>query len=94
MEGEQKNATNFNPRPLAGATTSFQVARAVVPFQSTPPCGGDRLDQIRHLGPVDFNPRPLAGATIVVAIVEGEILYFNPRPLAGATADGIYCPVH
>ena len=33
---------DFNPRPLAGATTSFQEAAAVDPFQSTPPCGGDR----------------------------------------------------
>ena len=34
-----------------------------VPFQSTPPCGGDSAAGFSAAPRPDFNPRPLAGAT-------------------------------
>ena len=34
--------SNFNPRPLAGATTNLAASVIDVTFQSTPPCGGDQ----------------------------------------------------
>ena len=33
----------FNPRPLAGATCKRLAEKTMGVFQSTPPCGGDRL---------------------------------------------------
>ena len=57
--------SNFNPRPIAGATCPFLILSAIRSiFQSTPPRGGDvrvqYLDRSQH----DFNPRPLAGETM------------------------------
>ena len=54
---------NFNPRPLAGATNQGHNGGGAVPFQSTPPCGGDRPLYAGVFYLLHFNPRPLAGAT-------------------------------
>ena len=34
-------------------------------FQSTPPCGGDKVCRRAWMERPDFNPRPLAGATMI-----------------------------
>ena len=53
----------FNPRPLAGATTGTKPPCWNLPFQSTPPCGGDNIPTAGSCERRYFNPRPLAGAT-------------------------------
>ncbi len=37
----QSQQSDFNPRPLAGATGAFRGVLVSTGFQSTPPCGGD-----------------------------------------------------
>ena len=74
---------DFNPRPLAGAT-SIEARRVMYAiFQSTPPCGGDRREQIRRGGPVDFNPRPLAGATSINLALRDTLLFQSTPPCGG-----------
>ena len=56
-------ASDFNPRPLAGATTTTKSRTKWKEFQSTPPCGGDVSLRWNRRYWRYFNPRPLAGAT-------------------------------
>ena len=56
--------SNFNPRPLTGATNFLHWQNSLVKFQSTPPHGGDPLFPVAQVPHVDFNPRPLTGATL------------------------------
>ena len=58
---------------------------AYIPFQSTPPCGGDFQSGGSFLPAQDFNPRPHAGATAVEQEKKEQRENFNPRPHAGAT---------
>ena len=84
-KGPGFRTSDFNPRPLAGATPLFGVGAGRVwisihaplrgrplaqalrltgsSFQSTPPCGGDKVCRRAWMERPDFNPRPLAGAT-------------------------------
>ena len=78
---------NFNPRPLAGATSGAKKSLDGFTFQSTPPCGGDCLTKKLHHLRRHFNPRPLAGATFNIRMVRDHRKDFNPRPLAGATIE-------
>ena len=78
-------ASNFNPRPLAGATSAFVPVLPSRRFQSTPPCGGDDAMDLQRDIQRHFNPRPLAGATRFGCLRHGKDFDFNPRPLAGAT---------
>ena len=60
----EQHRSNFNPRPLAGATTNSLLSTSfLTKFQSTPPCGGDFSPSVHSLHYGNFNPRPLAGAT-------------------------------
>ena len=49
--------------PLRGRRLDGHFFRPFVPFQSTPPCGGDMVAVLVSHQAGDFNPRPLAGAT-------------------------------
>ena len=53
---------DFNPRPLAGATRMETRASMVsIKFQSTPPCGGDKLNRwCKRLGIISIHA-PLRG---------------------------------
>ena len=85
MPGRTGRPGDFNPRPLAGATQRCETFRFSETFQSTPPCGGDFVDDVLFGFGHDFNPRPLAGATKRNGIGTMWSDDFNPRPLAGAT---------
>ena len=77
---------NFNPRSLAGATCKLSItALSVALFQSTLPCGSDRLTSLMRRRKRYFNPRSLAGATSSTAHFKAKQPDFNPRSLAGAT---------
>ena len=54
-------------------------------FQSTLPCGSDRLTALDIHSEAHFNPRSLAGATCCNISVCWPLAHFNPRSLAGAT---------
>ena len=68
---EQRTASNFNPRSLAGATTIQDFCSQNYEFQSTLPRGSDgRIRKIAGTN-YNFNPRSLAGATF---------FYLRPLP--------------
>ena len=71
--------------PLRGRRVAVPVGVAGVQFQSTPPCGGDKMTWDFWRFCENFNPRPLAGATRLDQCRDLGPVYFNPRPLAGAT---------
>ena len=52
-------------------------------FQSTPPCGGDRLILILSPNVIYFNPRPLAGATELASTFVEKIQISIHAPLRG-----------
>ena len=69
-----KNFTDFNPRSLAGATTTeWDFVGKRYKFQSTLPRGSDlsRTYEIFYRG--NFNPRSLAGATKLRSYTESII---------------------
>ena len=56
---------DFNPRPLAGATTAVtSIAIAAVYFNPRPLAGATLAPLIMMFPVAYFNPRPLAGATV------------------------------
>ena len=54
---------NFNPRSLAGATSSSALCVCCIQFQSTLPRGSDGFGVVIMTTSENFNPRSLAGAT-------------------------------
>ena len=82
----RRNAENFNPRSLAGATLCRAVIEdSVIVFQSTLPRGSDDAEARRTRRARNFNPRSLAGATQQAYHRQAARANFNPRSLAGAT---------
>ena len=79
----QCNRPDFNPRPLAGATTSAVHVQTSDLFQSTPPCGGDYAAGSTAPACRDFNPRPLAGATIALLKPCSVVTLFQSTPPCG-----------
>ena len=66
--------------PLRGRPSSSKVWVVGLPFQSTPPCGGDSRWQFVYYSSGYFNPRPLAGATHVAkdSITVDELFQSTP----------------
>ena len=76
---------DFNPRPLAGATSCRIVLSLDSKISIHAPSRG-RQEFIEWVAMLtDFNPRPLAGATFIPVVFHPNRPDFNPRPLAGAT---------
>ena len=78
---------DFNPRPLAGATSVLARLFMTSLFQSTPPCGGDARQQDALLpGHISIHAplrgRPVVGLTILAAAV------FQSTPPCGGDRPG------
>ena len=69
--------------PLRGRQVLVFVCRLVLVFQSTPPCGGDKLRSSDRWCPGHFNPRPLAGATSLRSVPGGSRLFQSTPPCGG-----------
>ena len=70
--------TDFNPRSLAGATSSsFLSALGKALFQSSLPCGSDHRLSACSYGIDDFNPRSLTGATAGYNLFRSPMLEFQ-----------------
>ena len=76
----------FNPRSLAGATSSPSAGTAMFSFQSTLPRGSDRKAAYPSADAGISIHAPSRERPITPALVQYSISYFNPRSLAGATA--------
>ena len=78
--------TDFNPRPLAGATSLTKSGFSTLrDFNPRPLAGATLTSRAGSPWRSDFNPRPLAGATTGYNNFSWFPPHFNPRPLAGAT---------
>ena len=82
--------SDFNPRPLAGATAQGKQTLSGPIFQSTPPCGGDQHFRSHGSGSGNFNPRPLAGATSIPAADYIRINISIHAPLRGRPVEGLF----
>ena len=77
--------TDFNPRPLAGATQADAAKIMITLFQSTPPCGGDPFNGSTGKAALLFQSTPPCGGDVKYLYRYPRKNDFNPRPLAGAT---------
>ena len=77
--------SNFNPRPLAGATGMPTTKPSGRLFQSTPPHGGDVFRHVLDNKHGRFQSTPPHGGDRLVHIWLQGLRDFNPRPLTGAT---------
>ena len=76
---------DFNPRPLAGATSKGDLESVMQIFQSTPPCGGDISLFAVSSSSSPFQSTPPCGGDHRLRKPGRRGPDFNPRPLAGAT---------
>ena len=83
---DDRNFTDFNPRPHAGATIRHDHFRhhghisIHAPMRGRRCTTGDDSKEVKN-----FNPRPHAGATTMAGMYRRQVRDFNPRPHAGAT---------
>ena len=78
----------FNPRPLAGATTSTkETCLILMTFQSTPPCGGDDLIGAQGVspGPISIHA-PLRGRQGDGRLAQPHVQFQSTPPCGGDTS--------
>ena len=78
--------TNFNPRPLAGATHRAKGPSSGAPDFNPRPLAGATADHFFSFTLDQFQSTPPCGGDFKPSISQCAGCYFNPRPLAGATA--------
>ena len=76
--------TDFNPRPLAGATVKHHDYTHYWLFQSTPPCGGDRVQPRSGLNMTIISIHaPLRGRLLFYVVENGRTKISIHAPLRG-----------
>ena len=80
--------------PLRGRLLLFRPAICTALFQSTPPCGGDKLSSSPTLTLLRFQSTPPCGGDDHYRNKTSDQSNFNPRPLAGATPQQYGCSPH
>ena len=78
---------DFNPRPLAGATSSIRSSSASSMISIHAPLRGRQPSGTRIFRRVRFQSTPPCGGDRFLSAFSRPEPYFNPRPLAGATAE-------